>query len=201
MLDDVTLVILAGGKSRRMGRDKASIILGRRTLLEHMQENLAEEFAGLIVSAADPSFEAPAGVPVVFDGFTDAGPLAGMCAALRWTKTTWSFCVACDMPFLRSDVAVTLRRHADGAEDAQVILPRLSRGMEPLAALYRRDCATAFEKTILAGERRIISAFTDLRVSTVPEKAFPDDPFFNINTEDDLKRANARLRGEDWKMT
>jgi len=196
LLEDVTLVILAGGKSTRMGRDKASIVLGRRTLLEHVQENLADAFAGLIVSAADPSFEAPAGVPVVFDAFPDAGPLAGIYAALSWTKTTWSFCVACDMPFLRSDVPVTLRWHADGVDDAQVVLPKLSRGLEPLAALYRRDCAPAFEKTILAGERRIISAFADLRVSTVPEEAFPDDPFFNINTEDDLERANARLRAE-----
>ena len=196
LLDDVTLVILAGGKSRRMGRDKTLIRLGKRTLLEHMRTNLQDAFAGLIVSVADHSFDPPPGVPVVFDAFTQAGPLAGMHAALGRTATTWIFCVGCDMPFLRSDVALTLRHHADTVDDVQIVLPKLSRGLEPLAGLYRTDCRSAFEKTILAGQRRIIAAFADLRVALVDEDAFPNDPFFNVNTENDLERANARLRAE-----
>ena len=193
MLDDVTLVILAGGKSQRLGRNKAFVLLRGRTLLDHMRANLESAFADVIVSAADSSFAAPADLPVVFDAFRDAGPLAGMHAALSRSTTMWNFCVACDMPFLRSDVAATLRRHADGADDLQVVLPKLSAGPEPLAGLYRTDCAPAFEETILAGQRRIVSAFTHLRVSYVPGEFFPNDPFFNINTQHDLERANARL--------
>ena len=189
----VTLVVLSGGESKRMGVDKATLRLGGRTLLDQMLTNLAESFDAVIVSTGPGKRLSRSDVQVVEDPVPGAGPLTGMHAALRESHTSWHFCVACDMPFLKPDVARILYQHVGDFPDVQVVLPRLPKGVEPLAGLYRKDCWPVFERTIQSGARRIVSAIADLRLVLVDETAFSGDPFFNVNTQEDLKIARAML--------
>ena len=178
MLADVTLVILAGGKSKRMGADKATLRLAGRTLLDQMLTNLAGSFGAVILSIGADKQLSRSDVHV----------------ALRESQTLWHFCVACDMPFLKPDVARILYRRVHDFCDVQVVLPRLPKGVEPLAGLYRKDCWPVFEKTIQSGARRVVSAIADLRIVLVNGTAFSGDPFFNVNTQADLEIARTRLR-------
>ncbi|MFH0965699.1 MAG: molybdenum cofactor guanylyltransferase [Planctomycetota bacterium] len=229
----MTLVVLAGGRSRRMGFDKAEATLAGEGMLARMLANLAGSFAEVVVAGGrgkgasrsrqpsavsyQPSEEGGArggtsdeergkreerqrgrgeGVRVVEDEFPGAGPLAGIHAGLRESRTEWNFCVACDMPLLAKDVAERLLAHTGDFAGVQAVVPVLARGLEPLAGLYRRDGVSAVEKVIRAGGRRIVWALADLRVALVGEEEFEkaEDWFFNVNTPAELEEAERRLR-------
>src|SRR5207248_20297 len=106
LIIDVTGCVLAGGRSSRMGRDKATLDFGGRTLAARQVERLRAIFERVIASANDPAPFAALGVPVVADR-GGAGPLAGIAAALAGAETERIFCCAVDMPF----VAAPLVRH------------------------------------------------------------------------------------------
>ena len=96
MISDCTAVIMAGGQSRRMGSDKATLRLGTQTLLQEVVDVVAPLFAHLVVSVAAPRADLP--WPQVCDQRPGLGPLAGLCAALAQSPTPWIFAVATDMP-------------------------------------------------------------------------------------------------------
>ena len=180
-----------------MGRDKARVRLGGRTLVEHMLERLSGSFGEVILAGRNGRRFGGAKVTEVDDAYPGAGPLAGIHAALGRSRSRWNFCVACDMPFMGKEVAEALGRHVEDFEGVQVVLPKLSNGIEPLAGLYRRDCREAIERTIQRGGRRVVSALADLRIALVEETSITGgaEAFMNVNTEGDLARARARLRG------
>jgi molybdopterin-guanine dinucleotide biosynthesis protein A len=191
-------VILAGGGSRRMTRDKALLSLGGRTFLELILSRLRESrrrtglFRELLISAAGDRY-AGFGLPVINDQYPGCGPLGGIYSALRRCRSTHLLVLGCDMPFFDAALGEYLagrfkRRHTNGRFDA--VVPRTRDGRaQPLCAIYSASCADFLLPRIQAGDYRLTAALEDLRVDYVPldKTRYSDRILRNINTPDEYR--------------
>jgi molybdopterin-guanine dinucleotide biosynthesis protein A len=135
MISDCTAVILTGGDSRRMGQDKAALLFGEDSLLQHVITLVQPLFGDVIISVRQPRTEIT--LPQVCDNPAHRGPLAGLAAGLQRTKTPWVFAVACDMPFIERAV---IERLAQFREGHQAVVPMVQGYPQPLLAYYSADC-------------------------------------------------------------
>lgn len=194
----LTVALQAGGMSRRMGRDKARVLLDGRPLITHVLERAAPLGDEVIVTTNTPhAYPFLGGVRLVPDEQPGAGALAGLRTALRAALHERLLVLACDLPF----VCVPLIEHMmRAAPPADVVVPRWHGELEPLHAVYRRGCLAAVERALAEGRRRMIDFHADVRVYVVEEDIITRfDPqgltFFNINTPDDLQTAERLLAG------
>jgi molybdopterin-guanine dinucleotide biosynthesis protein A len=183
----VTGVVLAGGASRRMGRNKAFLDLGGRPLIEIVIERVAAACAEVLVVSGDVDPYLELGVRVVEDRFPGVGVLGGLHAGLETAANDLTLAVGCDMPFLEPAL---LRAYAGWADGVDAVVLRQDELVEPLHGAYRRSCLPAIENAILSGRRRVVSFFSRVDVRYVtPEEVYPFDPemrsFRNINTPDE----------------
>ncbi len=196
-VDSITGFVLAGGKSSRMGQDKAFIKLAGRMLLTHALE-LAKAATGnvWIVGSAD---KFAAFGPVVEDIYTGRGPLAGIHAALAGTNTELNLIIAVDMPFLQLDFLDYLVAQAR-ASTAVVVVPGAGAALQPLCAVYRRHFAEVAERSLRAGENKIDRLFARVQVRVIEHdelerNGFGEEMFRNLNTEKDWQEATLNLSG------
>jgi molybdopterin-guanine dinucleotide biosynthesis protein A len=203
MSGDIAGVLLAGGLSRRMGGgDKALMVLAGRPLIEHAAARLAPQVGALILNAnGDPARFASLGLPVVTDESGDfPGPLAGVMAALHWVARELSAAravvsVSADAPFVPEDL---VRRLAKGIGDAQAAVAQSRGRRHHVIGLWRMDVADEIAAALARGEHKVEAMVDRLGAVAVP---FDDaviggdavDPFFNINTPEDLAFAEAVL--------
>ena len=193
----ITAVILAGGRSRRLGRDKAIEPFCGEPLIRRVIRRASEAVSAsqVIVVVADP--ERAAALPLddehltAVDVFPDCGSLGGIYTGLNASATDWSLVAACDMPFLSAPLLAHMAGLRDGVD---AVVPMVDGRPEPTHALYARRCLPAIEKRLRAGQLKISGFFDDVSVRYVPEndvKLFDPDllSFFNINRPEDLARA------------
>lgn len=198
-LPETSVVVLAGGRGERLGRDKADVALGGKTLLERSLCLLRPLSDDLVVALRAGQGASAPGARVVYDRAPHAGVLAGLAAGLGAVRHPYAFVVACDMPFLEPRLIGHLRSLAEGYD---AVVPRREVGLEPLHAVYARHCVSAVLRALESGRRRVISFYEELRVRYVPEAELGQyDPeqraFFNINTPEDLERARRWLAQGD----
>lgn len=191
----VSGIVLAGGESRRLGRNKASVRLGTRTLIEIVLEKLRCISDDLILATDDFDRFTCLNARIVRDIYPQGGALGGIYSGLRAAKSPLAVVVACDMPFLNPDLLRFMILHAPGHD---VVVPRLSCGIEPLHAVYARTCLEPIRETLEDGRRRVVDFWDRVRVRYVEEDEIEIlDPeklsFFNINTPEDLDRARALM--------
>jgi len=188
----VTGVVQAGGKSTRMGGEpKALIELGGRRIVERVVAAITPVVDDVLVVTNTPEHYAFLGLPMVGDVFPDHGSLGGIYSGLKAAAGDVVFTVACDMPFLRPDVA---RLVIDRAADADVVIPRVGEQLETMHAAYAKACLPHIEDRLRAGRLRIVGFFEAVRVLEIPESevrrlAEPGVVFMNVNTPDELARA------------
>jgi len=176
--------VLVGGRSRRMGVDKALIEIGGRSLALRVADELAK-VCGPVALVGDPERYGHCGLPVIRDEFPGEGPLAGMEAALRTTESEWNLVVACDMPALDPAVFEELFLACDEGMDAA--LPEYADGrVEPLCAVYHRRCHAAVRAALDAGIRKVTDALRPLGLRYV--RVTSAVPFANLNTPEDLRK-------------
>ena len=193
-------VILAGGLARRMGGgDKGLRLVGGKRVVDRVVRRMAPQVSGLIVNANDdPARLADLGLPIVPDPVPDRpGPLAGVIAGLDWAAAhapgvEWIVTVPWDCPFLPLDLVGRL--HA-GRGDADLACAASGGWTHPVIGLWPLRVAPALRRAVQDGLRKI-DAFTG-RYATVPvEWPVGDaDPFFNVNTPEDLAEAGRLARG------
>ncbi len=195
MITDVTGVLLAGGKSRRMGEDKRFILVGQETLFDRSLTVLRELFEEVCVVIAQDTPPLQTEVPVVRDLISHCGSLGGLYTGLRLAKTQHIFVVACDMPFLNPDV---VRHMVQLKNSADIVISRWATRLQPTHAVYGRNCLPVIEEMMTLQNRKIHSMIDHpaLRVCVVPEaKIRQIDPngrsMFNINTPSDLEQARS----------
>ena len=192
----VSGLVVAGGHSARLGTDKRAARLGDVTLLDRALGLLAAVSDDLMVAAGDPA-GVPDGVRVVPDPMPHRGPMAGILAGLRLARQARLLVIPVDMPMLTPSF---LRFLVDVDPGAAVTVPRWQAGLEPLVAVYHKVCAAALTELVEHGTTAIHAFITStgLRVRHVdePELRAHGDParlFLNINTPEDLTRAEAVL--------
>ena len=187
----LSLVILAGGKSSRMGADKAFVKVGGVPIVERVIAGLAGYGAETIVITNSPDDYRHLGLRLFADVLPDKGALGGLYSALHSASGTHALVVACDMPFVNRpliDHLIAL------APDFDAVVPRLGGEAEPFRAVYAKACLAPIRAALDAGKMRVISFFPDVRARFVDEAEIDRfDPdrltFFNVNTPDDLARA------------
>jgi len=190
----VSAAIMAGGRSRRMGRDKAWLDLGDgRPIVRRVIDALSEVADEVLIVANDPRY-ATLGPRVVPDRFPDGGALGGIATGVGAASHPTVLVAACDMPFLRADLWRLLLSRAG---EADVVIPRVAGEYETLHAVYTKACVPAMERALAAGRMRVISFFDDVRVRTVEEdelRAIDPDlaSLTNLNTPEELDAARKR---------
>jgi molybdopterin-guanine dinucleotide biosynthesis protein A len=193
----ITGVVQAGGKSTRMGGSpKALIELDGRRIVERVVAAIAPVVDDVLIVTNTPELYAFLGLPMVGDVFPDHGSLGGIYSGLVAAPGDAAFTVACDMPFLRADVA---RLVIERAADADVVIPRVGEQLETMHASYAKTCLPHIESRLAAGRLKIIGFFDDVRVREIPESdvrrlADPSVVFMNVNTPEELDRARALVR-------
>ena len=202
---DVVGIVLAGGRSSRMGGDDKSLkLLGGKTLVARVVDRLTPQVSALAINAnGDPARFAPFGLPVLADSVTGyAGPLAGVHAGLAWAQRThptvrYAVTVATDTPFFPADL---VQRFLAELPDGQTpLVARSAAGVHPVIGLWPVALAPALEAALEQGMRKA-GDFAKQRGAI--EVSFPPvalggksvDPFFNINRPEDLATADALLR-------
>ena len=187
----VSGIILAGGNSRRLGQNKALIRLGTRTLIEIVLEKLRCLSDDIILSTNEFDKFASLDVRMVRDIYGEGGVLGGLYSGLQSAKSPFALVVACDMPFLNLNLLRFMILHAPGYD---VVVPRLSTGIEPLHAIYARTCLEPIRETLEEGRLRIVDFWDRVRVCYIEQDEIEVlDPqklsFFNINAPEDLDEA------------
>jgi molybdopterin-guanine dinucleotide biosynthesis protein A len=187
----LTVALIAGGQSSRMGTDKAFVRVTARPLIEDILAQVSDLGAETIIITNHPDDYRYLGWPLFGDVLPGLGALGGVYTALHSAAQPHVLCLACDMPFIARpllDYLIALRAEAD------VIIPRLNGEAEPFRAVYARVCLNPIRAALDANRRRVISFFPDVRVRFVDEPEIDRfDPahrtFFNINTPEDLEQA------------
>ncbi|NPA90258.1 MAG: molybdenum cofactor guanylyltransferase [Chloroflexi bacterium] len=193
----VSVAILAGGESRRMGQNKALLPVHGKPLIAWMVERVQALTPYITVVARDPSIYSFLPVPVVTDMYPGIGPLAGLHVALQTAVAPWVIVLACDMPLVDPRVLSHLLSLREGVD---VVMPRLHGREEPLHAVYRKEtCVPAVEKAIAQGQRRLISFLPYVRVRYVEEEELRAlDPellsFRNANTPEEWEALQVYLQ-------
>jgi molybdopterin-guanine dinucleotide biosynthesis protein A len=195
LISEVTGVLLAGGKSRRMGEDKRFLAVGDQTLFARSLAVLRSVFHRVLIVIAQDSPPVESDAPVLRDLIADCGSLGGLYTGLKQADTEWVFAVACDMPFL--DPAA-IRHFVDIRGDVDVVMAKLSRGLQPMHALYHRRCLPVMEALMRMRDLKIqrLADHPTLRVRLVTADELglidPDGrSFCNINTPADLAAARS----------
>jgi molybdopterin-guanine dinucleotide biosynthesis protein A len=184
-----SLLVLAGGSSRRMGRSKPWLEVGNTILLRWVADRLAADFAEVIVSFAEPEqLEQPVPYRVVFDRKGSAGPMAGIEAGLAAARHEPVFAIACDMPFVTREVAamtVAAARTCDAA------VPRIDGRPEPVCAAYRRSALAVITASLDAGNRRASDVLAGMDVTWLENVS--SDVVRSLNTPADYLRFQAEV--------
>jgi len=192
----MTGAILAGGRSTRMGTNKALLEFGGERIIERLLHTIRALFPEIMIVANDPDTYAYLGVPIWPDRIPEKGALGGIYTAVFHGASPQTFCIACDMPFANPAVVAYLRDMAPGYD---VVVPRTLDGYQPLHAVYSKTCLPHMEAMIRADSLKIDRLFPAVCVRTVVEEELrPMDPsllcFVNVNTREELEAA-ARLAG------
>lgn len=198
---DIAGILLAGGRSLRMGRDKRFLDLAGRTLLERSLGVLEGLFSEVMVSVAEPVPQL-AGLRhrVVTDLIPGCATLGGLYTGLSCATQPRVFAAACDMPFLNAKVIERLAR----IDDADIVMVRLAQGLQPMHAIYSKRCLPVLERMVRDKNLRIqdLVQAEGLAVRILAEDDLRDlDPrllsFLNVNTPADLEFSRKLLMGRE----
>ena len=190
---DLTIAIMAGGKSVRMGADKAFVPFLGKNMIEHVIERvrgLSDDI--FIVTNKPDSFEV-FGFPTVSDIYQNCGPLGGIHAALHHISSGSLLIVACDMPWLERellDYMISLRAEGD------IVVPRWDKFPEPLHAIYSKSCQGPIEDSLNSGLLKVVGFYGKVSVRFVERNEIERfDPhgrsFANLNTPKDIEEAES----------
>ena len=193
----LAIAVLAGGQSTRMGSDKSFALLNGRPLIEHTIDKLETlrrtyPTAPILIISNNVAVYSYLGLPVLTDVLPHRASLSGLYSALWHSPAQFTLCVACDMPFLNPALLEYLIQAAEGWEAA---IPRIGDHLETLHAVYSKSCLNPIRGALDRRELKITKAVTSLQTNYIDVPALRRlDPelhsFRNINTHDDLARAN-----------
>ena len=184
---EISCIILAGGKSSRMGTDKGLMDFNGKAMIVHVIELVRKYFSEVMIISNNNSYE-KFDIPVYPDAYNGSGPVVGIMTGLAMSTTPWNFIVACDLPFLNHGILELLINNTNGYD---AVVPFHHENPEPMCAMYNKSCIPAFSKNIESGIYKIQEAFPHFNVNfiPVPEDLFNGtNPFINLNSKEDMER-------------
>lgn len=199
----VTGIILAGGRSRRLGRDKAVEPLGGKPLIRRVIERVGPLTSEIVVVVADTARGASLPLDsdhrIAVDIYPEAGSLGGIFSGLSAAANHWGLVVACDMPFLNRDLLEHMLAQREGWD---AVVPQPGSFPEPTHALYSKVCLPSIEARLRANDLKISGFFDQVRVRYLAQEEIKSfDParhsFFNVNSPEDLERARELAASEN----
>jgi len=200
----VTSVVLAGGKSSRLGVDKALAIVGGKSLIQRVIERLTPISNQILIVGSLHHFNFSSGCSIEYRGdlYPGKGPLGGIYTGLAASKSFYNLIVACDMPFLNIEL---LRYMIKLSPDFDVVVPKVKKGIEPLHAVYSKNCLDSMKRQLDKGELSIAQFLSMVKVRYVEQEECQNFApqllsFFNVNSQADLAQANILAKGEDIQL-
>ena len=195
--------ILAGGRSTRMGQDKAMLEIDGMTMIDRAIDLVRRAGVEPVVVGSFGENPRTLSARVIPDDWPGAGPLGGIATALRETRAPWNLVMACDMPYLTAEWLGFLMGHAS-ASKADAVVPRNKNGAEPMCAMYHQRAEMAIRGALENGIRRVTEGLAQLRVEYVEReewKGFDSEGllFKNMNEPADHEEAKARFGGRAKK--
>lgn len=192
---DIAAFVLAGGKSSRMGKDKAFLELAGRTLLSRALD-LAGSLTQSVAIVGDGTRFFALG-RVIEDLYPGQGPLAGIHAALSTSDAPLNLVLAVDLPFIQREFLLYLISEASRSS-AICTVPKTGDGWQPLCAVYRRDFAETAERALRDGRNKIDPLFAKVETRAVSSEEmsrmnFPESMFCNLNTPEEWKKAEKAI--------
>ena len=186
-----TAIILAGGKSTRMGFDKQLIKIQERMLVETLIQKLRDEFQEIVIVTNKPEYYIGLADIITGDVILGKGPLSGIHAGLLKASSEYSYVVACDMPSIEMDYVRYMKTRI-GTGGHKACVTRLGEWIEPFNAFYSKDLLDHIEEFLATGKRAIHRMLKDQEVDYVPEEEArrfsPEwNMFFNLNTREDME--------------
>ncbi len=199
----VTGVILAGGQSRRMGRNKALMRLGDEPLIVHVIRQMKSVTDELLLITNEPGLYTSLKLPTYTDILPDMGALGGLHAGLSYAANSTVICVGCDMPLLRPNLLshlVTLLEDYDAVVPCVQAVDRPTPIFQTLSAVYSKRCLSVIDEMLAVDELRVHALYDRIDTRIVqPHEWQAFDPqglsFFNINTPEDFEKADKYIGG------
>lgn len=193
-----TAIILAGGKSSRMGTDKALLPFHGKTPVERLTDSMGAIAEHVILVNNAPDKFRFLNVRQVTDKQEDQGPLAGIEAGLAASVTDWNIIIACDLPFFQKKVVEQLVIKTQKETGIQAVIPEINGTSHPLSAMYHRSCLAVAKQCLKENRRRVLDMTSHLR--TVPLTGIDlleagmteteiETAFFNMNDPEDYEQA------------
>lgn len=202
LIENSGCVILAGGESKRMGRNKAGAELVGRTLVERVAVTVRPLFDELYLSLNPEGYEITVdGFTVLPDTLSGRGPALGVCSALEKSKNEWVFIVGCDHPFLSATVVKYLSELREGHD---AVVPVVKDKTQTICAFYKKSCLAPLKERVERGERglmRFLKETDGLKIRYVDEASLLQADrelvsFIDVDTEEDLKKAEVKAAKE-----
>ncbi|MFC1743279.1 molybdenum cofactor guanylyltransferase [Candidatus Riflebacteria bacterium] len=188
---NASAIILVGGKSRRMGRDKSNLTVAGKTMLEHIYQNLKPFFSEVLIGVrANGKSAIIPGTISVRDEMPGRGPLMGILSCLKASENELNFVIACDIPEIDYGLLMKLFRDTTGF-DAVVPMTE-NKEYEPLFGLYHKRIIPKIEEVLKKGERKVTRIFPELRVKFIPIRE--EDSLTNLNTPEEFNRFLQRTK-------
>ena len=188
MLHKITGLILSGGKSSRMGKNKALIEIDGTPIIHRVHSLFKKLFQEVIIVTHQKDLFSDLDSKIYSDIIPNRGALGGLYTGLFFSSYSFCFCVACDMPFLNELIIEYLIKNMDSYD---VVVPRTEDGLEPLHAIYSKNCLGSIKGVMEKGEYKIIDFYPMVKVKVIDEIHFTAlDPmkkaFINVNTPEEL---------------
>ncbi|WP_035292194.1 molybdenum cofactor guanylyltransferase [Clostridium sp. KNHs214] len=185
-----TAIILAGGKSSRMGFDKQFLKIDKRRLMDSIVHKLREEFGEIIIVTNKPQCYIGLSNKITHDKIEGKGPLGGIHAGLKESSSKYALVVACDMPNINMDYIRYMKKSIEN-QDIDGCVTNFGDWIEPFSGFYSKEIVDDIEKHLLFNRRSINSLLKNLRIHYVEEKKAREfspnwDMFLNLNTKEDL---------------
>lgn len=189
---NITGIILAGGKSQRMGTDKALVKFEGKTLLQRALDFCLNFCNRVIISSGSVSHQIP-GFDRIADEVNDCGPLGGIYSCVKQSSTDWNFVLSVDAVLVNMDLIRYLSRHL---QEFDAIVPVHSRGIEPLMAFYHKRSLQVMESMLVKGKFKMQELLENIRTCYASTDHLTDNfplLFLNLNNAEDLHRITQGL--------
>ena len=194
-------VVLAGGKSQRFGEDKSQVKLGGKLLIDYILSEITEEFRQiLVVSNSSIDFKKSDKISIIEDIKKNLGPLGGVLTAMKWVKDNnkdykWISTFPVDTPFFKHSILQKFLQDIQ-LEESKLFFITSNHTRHNIFGLWSIDLMDKLEEDLNKGERKVEVWANSIGVKTINIEFQNEDPFFNINTKEDLEKAKDRLKND-----